>query len=642
MSKTDLARELGELKQRLAEREADIHLLQRTFNEIGTEFNLETVFRIIAERAREIINAETLLIPILDKHCATYTYRGGAGKNAKEIVGEALPLDFGICGWVWRHKKPWWRGVLKDLTEDERNLWEKEAGSVILVPLQGPKHFLGGIAGINKIGAGDFDERDLALLSLFASVVPIAIENAMVIKEIEDARGLMEDYQLKLERINRQLSESNRELEFLSLYDPITGLPNRSLFRDRLTQHISVNYRSQSQVALLLVDLNNFKHINESLGHDQGDHLLKLIADRLKDALKDNETLCRLGGDEFILINPRLNESLALERATKILDLLDKPFKVGNTEVAVGASIGIAVYPQHGHDASTLMRHADIAMYLAKQSKRGFKVYNADEDTSSIGQLTISADLRKAFDENQFELHYQPKFNMQTRKLIGAEALGRWKHPLRGYISPSIFIHALEQSGQIDRYTYWAIATALRHANDWKLRGHDLKIAVNISTLTLMNPDFLHSLERLVNHSDNGRLLIFEITENLFLSDYERITETLALIHNFGITLSIDDFGTGYSSLSRLKKLPVSELKIDQSFIRDMNEDPDDEVIVRSTIELAHNLGLNVTAEGVELQETYLRLAQMGCDNAQGFLISKAIPADQFSVYLEKNSEKQA
>ena len=232
--------ELVTLKSDLQDRSAEIELLQKTFNEIGSELDIRKIYQLVAERARELIHADTLLIPILDENLETYTYQGGAGKNAREIVGESLPLDFGICGWVWRHKRPWWRGVLNELSEDERNLWEKEAATVIMVPLIGKRHFLGGISGINKQNGRDFDRRDLNLLSMFASIVAISIENAMSYQKIEDANQLMADYQLSLERLNRQLSESNHELEFLSLYDPVTALPNRSLFRDRMSQHVSM------------------------------------------------------------------------------------------------------------------------------------------------------------------------------------------------------------------------------------------------------------------------------------------------------------------------------------------------------------------------------------------------------------------
>ena len=626
--------ELVELLKQIHDREAEIELLKATFSEIGSELDLEKVFRVVAERARELIMAETLLIPILDEECEVYTYRGGAGKNASEIVGESLPLDFGICGWVWRHKRAWWRGVLNELSDEERNLWEKEAGSVILVPLQGRKHFLGGIAGINKMGDSEFDRRDLNLLSIFASTVAIIIENAMTYQKLEMSNEAMENYQMRLERLNRQLTESSRELEYLSLYDPTTSLPNRSLFHDRMMQHISNASYNKHHIGLLLVDLNNFKEINDTLGHENGDLLLKEIAERFSDSLFSDETLSRLGGDEFVFILPKQDQNKVLKRGQKLIKLLDTPFKINGTEISVSASIGASVYPDHGDDISTLLRHTDSAMYHAKHKKIGIHLYNSDDDQTSIGQLTLTTELRKALEEESFELYYQPKINLDDDQIIGVEALGRWEHPERGFIRPNIFVEALEQTGLIDRYTQWVIKTAITQIKEWQAANLDIKLAVNISTQTLNHTDFIKYLEKTIPASGCGKQLIFEITENLFLSEYDHLSSTLQAIRDFGITLSIDDFGTGYSSLSRLKKLPVSELKIDRSFVMDMIKDPDDEVIVKSTIDLAHNLGLEVVAEGVEDENTYNRLKQLDCDIVQGYFISKPLPLNLFNEFL--------
>ncbi len=474
---------------------------------------------------------------------------------------------------------------------------------------------------------------------MFASIVAISLENAMSYQKVEDANQLMADYQLSLERLNRQLSESNHELEFLSLYDPVTSLPNRSLFRDRMSQHVSLAKVHKHTISLLLIDLDNFKNINETLGHEQGDQLLKLIAQRFMQHLNANETLSRLGGDEFVLILPATSEETAMQRANYFLDILNKPFNIAETEIVVGASMGISIYPMHGEDISTLLRHSDQAMYTAKQQKRGVALYNPQEDTSSLGQLTMTVDLRKAFEENQFELHYQPKININNLQLAGVEALARWRHPERGQIPPTIFINSLEQNGLIDKFTYWVIETALKQVDDWKRAGHNVKIAVNISTQSLVNPEFITRVETLIPDEATGAQLLFEITENLFLSEYDRLSDILNRLRKRGINLSIDDFGTGYSSLSRLRKLPVSELKIDRSFVMDMIRNPDDEVIVRSTIDLAHNLGLSVTAEGVENVNVLKRLGEMGCDIAQGYHISKPVPAEQLKSFLKNSSQ---
>lgn len=636
MSSDNNNSDFKELSQSLLDKEAEIELLQRTFTEIGSELNLDRVFEIVSERARKLINAETLLIPLLDEHCKTYTYRGGSGKNAEEIIGESLPLEFGICGWVWKNKKPWWRGVLDDLSEEERNLWEDEAANLILVPLQGREHFLGGIAGINKIGDEEFSSRDLNLLQLFASIVSIAIENAMVVKKMEETNSINDEYRQRLEILNKQLIESGKELEYLSLYDTVTTLPNRSLFHDRLSHSILLAEINGDSIALILVDLDRFKEINEALGHEMGDLLLKKIAERFKAHVMSNETLGRLGGDEFAIIIPVLGDDDPVERAKDLTGALKDPFRINGTEIAVSASIGIATYPEHANDVSALLSHADSAMYSAKSNNLGISIYNPDFHYSTPGHLTMIADLRKAIDEKQFDLYYQPKVSILTNKVVAVEALGRWDSEVHGQVPPNIFIHVLEQNGLINAYTYWAIEKALQQARHWEKTFGKLRIAINMSPQTLMSRDFISNLHRLIKDEKEGQYLSFEITENLFLSEYERLSEVLEYICFLGITLSIDDYGTGYSSLSRLRKLPVSEIKIDQSFVKEMSVNVDSEIIVRSTIDLAHNLGLLVVAEGVEKKEAMELLKGLGCDIAQGYFIGRPVPAGQLESFLKR------
>ncbi|MFK5894954.1 MAG: EAL domain-containing protein [Pseudomonadota bacterium] len=623
-----------QLEKQLHDREAEIELLKVTFSEIGSELDLEKVFHIVAKQARELISAETVLVPILDEECEIYTYRGGAGKNSDEIVGESLPRNFGICGWVWEHKRAWWRGVLEELDDKERNLWEKEAGTVILVPLIGRKHFLGGIAGFNKQGNIEFDRRDLNLLSIFASTVAIVIENAMTFQKLEASNQTMLDYQQRLNKLNKQLTESSRELEYLTLYDPLTSLPNRSLFNDRMMQYMAIANKHKQTIGLLLINLNNFKEINDTLGHENADLILNHIAKRFSKHLLANETLGRLGGDEFVLILPEKDQHNIVKRGVQLLNLLDQAFTISDTETSVSASIGASVYPQHGEDISTLLSHTSAAMNYAKNNKLGIHLYNPEENLTSFGQLTMTTELHKALDENCFELYYQPKINLENEKLLSVEALGRWNHSKHGFIPPGVFIEALEQSGLIDRYTQWAIETSIKQIHNWKESGYDITIAVNISTQTLNHTDFINYLNIIIPDSNCGSFLIFEITENLFLSEFDHLSETLQLIRKLGITFSIDDFGTGYSSLSRLKKLPVSELKIDSSFVLDMINNQEDDVIVKSTIDLAHNLDLKVVAEGVEDKKTYERLKQLNCDTIQGYYISKPVPINLFNEFL--------
>jgi len=623
-----------DLNQSLRDKEVEIELLQKTFTEIGSELDLDRVFQIVAERARALVGAESLLVPILDENCETYTYRGGSGKNADEIVGESLPLEFGVCGWVWKHKRPWWRGVLEELSDDEKNLWEEEAGTMILVPLQGRRHFLGGIAGINKIGGGEFTRRDLNLLLMFASIVSIAIENAMAVDNMERTRKVNDDYRMRLEILNKQLIESSKELEYLSLYDTVTGLPNRSLFHDRLARNISQAILADEKIGILLIDLNRFKEVNEALGHERGDLLLKKIARRFERNIKMEETLARLGGDEFVIILPDAGQESALQRAREFSELLSEQFNIVNMKIAISASFGVAVFPEHGDDASSLLSHADSAMYEAKNSSSGVCLYNPELDYMTRGHLVMVADIRHALKNKQFELHYQPKISIKDNKLIAAEALGRWISLERGTVSPDNFIRVLEHNGLLEEYTYWAIETALQQAKYWS-KYQSIRVAVNLSPQTLMDPNFVKKLDQIIGNRENGQHLTFEITENLFLSEYDSLRGVLDYICDLGVHLSIDDYGTGYSSLSRLIRLPVNEIKIDKSFVKDVKINKEDEVVVRSTIDLAHNLGLTVVAEGVEDEATMEVLRKYNCDVAQGYLISPAIPAVDFEMFLK-------
>ncbi len=625
-----------DLNRSLQQKETEIELLQQTFTEIGSELDLDRVFQIVSERARELIGAETLLIPLLDNNHKTYTYRGGAGKDAKEIVGESLPLEFGVCGWVWKHKKPWWRGMLDEISNEEKNRWEKEAGTMILVPLQGKRSFLGGIAGLNKLDGDGFDKKDLNLLQLFASIVSVAIENALAVKSMEDSHELNEGYRQRLEILNKQLIESSKELEYLSLYDSVTALPNRSLFHDRLSRDISDAKYKGNNVGILLIDIDSFKDINDTMGHDRGDDLLNKIARRFESEIKTHETLARLGGDEFIVVLPEHDQTASVARAEQFIQGLKNAFEIEHNSIVISASIGVAVYPQHGTTISTLLSHADFSMYQAKNSNVNICIYDSDNDHLAQGHLAMVADVRKALDEKQFELHYQPKINAESGQVIAAEALGRWHSKTRGDVSPNIFIRVLENNGLIDEYTYWAIETALTQAKNWRSGFNVLRIAVNLSPQTMMHPDFKENIDRIIKDKNDGALLTFEITENLFLSEFDRLAEVLEYVCSLGVELSIDDYGTGYSSLSRLRRLPVSELKIDQSFIKEMVDNQDDEAVVHSTIELAHNLGLSVVAEGVENKPALDLLKKLGCDTIQGFYISKPMPHEQFTSFIHK------
>lgn len=625
-----------DLKKELKDREFEIELLQQTFRLVASELDLSKIFDTIAKRALHLVQAKSLLIPILNSDKTTYTYKAAAGENAQEIIGQTLSVESGICGWVLKHQKPWWRGIYSELNEQEKTRWESEAGTLILVPMQGRNNFLGGIAALNKKDGLEFTRRDLNMLSMFAGIVSIAIENAYAVKDLEDAKTVLIDHQLRLERLNKQYSESSHKVAQLSLYDTLTGLPNRTLFRDRIKTQLKIAKRKNLMLGIIIFDIDNFKTINDALGHDIGDQILVEFCRRIETTLSPNETFSRLGSDEFILILPESSLSKTTKRAKLIRKNLENAFIINHNTLNIHASAGICMFPAHGTDRSTLLRHADIALNIAKKDKTPFHIYHAEKDETDSGQLNLSLDLNQAFAEKQFELYYQAKIDIKTNSLISAEALGRWKHPSRGWISPVIFIDALEQYNLIDKYTYEAIERTVENIERWISAGYNIKIAVNISTRSLMNPDFVNQVKKRVTNFSVANRLIFEITESLFLSDYEHVFDSLTHIRSLGIELSIDDFGTGYSSLSRLKRLPVNELKIDQSFIKDMEDNADDQIIVKSIIDLAHNLGLSVVAEGVETRNILNQLNLLGCDVAQGYLISKPIPEKQFEILLGK------
>lgn len=630
---------IAALELELCQRERDIAMLKETGMAVGSELDLDTVLQMVAERARELIDAETVLIPTLSDNCDEYTYSAGAGANVDEIVGESLPLDFGVCGWVWKHRRPWWRGMLKELSPQERNQWEKEAGTLILVPLVGRSHFLGGIAGMNKRTCEDFSEKDLDLLTLFAGQVAIAIENAMAMKQVREAQRAAEEYQIRLHQLNKRLVSVNQELEYLSLYDQLTGLPNRSLLRDRLQERMAVA-NAMHPLAILLIDLDRFQDVNDSLGHEEGDQLIKAVAERFKAVAGPMETLGRIGGDEFLIIMANTDAERATEVARELQESLKRPVRLSGHNVAVTASIGVALYPRHGGDVTSLLKHADAAMYVAKRNKNDVQLYDESYAQVTSGRLTLVSDLQQALERQEFQLYYQPKMAIASGHVVGFEALARWPHKVRGFVPPDMFISAMEQTGLIYDFSCWAIDTAAAQCAHWHAQGWPVQVAVNVPVTVILEPRFIDRLKEALNRHRLCDGLVFEITESLFLSDYERLSTLLNEIRQLGVSFSIDDFGTGHSSLSRLRRLPVSELKIDRSFVMDMEKNRDDLAIVESTIRLAHNLGLKVVAEGVENATVLQHLSRLECDMVQGFHLGRPVPPDDVEAFVRKGDWK--
>jgi diguanylate cyclase (GGDEF)-like protein len=630
------ARELiRQLERQLHQKEAEIDMLREVTTLIGGETSLQKVFDLVAERARALIHAETVTIPILSADQCSYIYRAAAGHNADELKDASLPIEIGVCGWVLRHRKPWWRGVLELLSENERNQWEKEAGTIILVPLVGKRQFLGGIAGINKANQGEFDKRDLDLLSLFASQVGVAVENAMFLEELSRARQRAEAFREKLELTNQQLSRTNQELQHLAVHDPLTTLPNRTLVLDRLEQAILRAKRNHHPMSMIMIDLDHFKEVNDTLGHTMGDQLLVNIGKRFKSTLREPDSLGRLGGDEFAVILPEADEDAATAVARRLHEALQEPVPVDHSRFSIAASMGIAVYPGHGTTPSNLLRSADVAMYIAKRSRDDMAVYDHSQDIHKPDRLELLSDLRCAIQDGQISAAYQPKLDLASGALTGMEALARWRHPEKGQIAPYEFIPILEQTGMIRAFSLHMLEQAVAFARRCQEQGFALSVAVNLSMHNLRDDQLARQVQEiLARHQLAHDLLVLEITESAIMNDPEQSLGVLNALQDMGVRLSIDDFGTGYSSLSYLKRLPVAELKIDRSFVHDMTEDTGNAMIVRSTIDLAHNLGLSTVAEGVETREILQTLHAMQCDKAQGYLISRPLPEQQFLEFL--------
>ncbi len=428
-------------------------------------------------------------------------------------------------------------------------------------------------------------------------------------------------------------------LEHQALHDALTGLPNRTLLFDRLESAIAFAQRTNNPLAVLLIDLDRFKEVNDTLGHHMGDILLKQVSSRLQGHMRKSDTVARLGGDEFALLLPQTADLETARRlAGKILRALEKPFKLPELTLDISASIGIAMFPQHGDEAAGLIQMADVAMYTAKQDQSGFAVYDAEKDQNSVRHLTLSGELRRAIEGGQLVLHYQPKVSLEKGRIVGAEALVRWQHPKHGFMPPDEFIGLAEQTGLIRPLTFWVLDTAARQCAEWRRDGLEIEVAVNLSARHLQDlelPDLVGQVIEKWGLSPDW--LALEVTENAIMLDPERAMKVIEDLDARGIRLAIDDFGTGYSSLAYLKDLPADELKIDKSFVLDMDRDKSNLMIVESTINLAHSLGLTVIAEGIETEEVCERLAALGCDLGQGYLFSRPLAIAEFNRWLAES-----
>jgi diguanylate cyclase (GGDEF)-like protein len=441
----------------------------------------------------------------------------------------------------------------------------------------------------------------------------------------------------RIRRRLRVMQQQVREMEHQAFHDTLTGLANRALFRDRVEQAIRAAKRDGSTVAVMVMDLDRFKEVNDTFGHQSGDQLLTEVAAHLATPLRESDTVARLGGDEFAILAPAVAGPVgALAIAERAVRELQRPHNVSGVEIDVVSSAGVALYPHHGDDVDALLRCADIALYVSKASGAP-SLYALEHDHHSVDRLALGAQLRRAIQENEITLHYQPKADFKTGNISSVEALVRWEHPERGLLSPGAFIPVAEHTGLIRPLTSYVLDRALEQWRRWYDQGIELTVAVNITGRDLFDLRFAYEVkDLLLKWKARPSCLELEITEDTVLVDPVRANSILITLHEFGVRLAIDDFGTGNSSLVQLKRLPVEVLKIDRSFVMHMLADENDEAIVRSTIELGHNLGLQVVAEGVESAPIWNRLRMMGCDIGQGYYLSGPLPPDRLGALLSR------
>jgi diguanylate cyclase (GGDEF)-like protein len=492
------------------------------------------------------------------------------------------------------------------------------------LPPAGPDE-LGRVAG--ALRALQDHERDLTGMADAISRGDFGTE--LLLRGEHDALGRA------LHRMQATLRQTVGDLEHQALYDGLTGLPNRALLRDRLQLAIHAGRRRGHPCALLLMDLDRFKDVNDTFGHHHGDLLLKEAALRLGGVLRAQDTLCRLGGDEFAILVPEADGPAAVAVADRLTGALREPFELEGHPIEAAASIGIVICPQHADDVDTILRHADVAMYQAKHDHASCALYDPAQDHHSPARLAMVGDLRRAIERGELVMYFQPQLDLGSRRVFSAEALVRWNHPTRGLLAPSEFVDLAEQTGLIGDLTAYVLEAAIPQAAAWQAAGMPIAVSVNLSARNLRDPRLPSFVAGLLGqHGLRPRRLLLEITESALMYDPDQALSTVRALRSLGLGVAVDDYGTGYSSLAYLRQLPLHELKIDRSFVRDVTVEPGDLSIVRSTITLAHELGLRVVAEGVEDAATLELLADLGCDMAQGYHLSRPVPADDFTAWV--------
>ncbi|MFF7064874.1 EAL domain-containing protein [Pseudomonas sp. NPDC008258] len=484
---------------------------------------------------------------------------------------------------------------------------------------------------------GGLQGDSLVYLVLITTLAVLAVA---LLTSVLDAR-----LEARTAELARSLTLANQELTQLALHDTLTDLPNRTLLADRIEQAIAKVAEQGGCFALMFIDLDGFKPVNDAFGHHIGDLLLKAVAARLRGHLHSQDTLARIGGDEFVLLVELQEPDDAMDVAVKQVNLVSRPFRVAEHDLQLSASLGIVLYPGNGLDQHELLRNADAAMYHAKSAgKNGYSFFDVSMNSNARQQLQLLQDLRQALEQRQFRLHYQPKFDAQACQPIGAEALLRWEHPQQGLLLPDRFIGLAEKTGLIIPIGEWVLDEACRQMRQWLDQGHQgWRMAVNLSAIQFCHAGLVDSVARaLQQHGLPANCLTLEITETTAMHDADASLTVLQRLSDMGVDLSIDDFGTGYSSLMYLKRLPANELKIDRGFVRDLEQDSDDAAIVSAIVALGQALGLRIVAEGVETGRQQDFLTRLGCDSLQGYLLGQPVPAEQFMGKLQALRQQDA
>jgi diguanylate cyclase (GGDEF)-like protein len=619
-------RHLDENKALLAtvgERQALLERLAQVQHKISSHRSLEEVLDAITAGAAELLGEEMVALRLIDEPEPDIMVVVSSVDVSSELLAQfaRAPVGTGVAG----------RAIVEDrlcVAEDYR---EAEgtigafADSGVRAAMAAPVHLagraVGSLAVASRCEGRTYSEAERNILIGLADHAGLALNDARAVQAMDKA-------------LNDAMHQAT--------HDELTGLPNRACFFDRTDQALRQASRDGSRTAVLLFDLDRFKEINDTLGHKYGDRVLCEIGPRIRPGLRAGDTLARLGGDEFCVLLPDVGcLAAAVEVAERLLGLLEEPFEIDGMTLAVEASCGIAIAPADGESSDLLLQRSDVAMYLAKNSHASVVVYHEDLNLNTPARLSLLGELRMAIPREQLVLYYQPKAVLSTGQVQGVEALIRWRHPTLGLVPPDQFIPMAEHTGLIKALTSWVLNTALCQLREWRERTDEhipqLSMAVNLSTRSLLDDAFpAEVVAALDRWQVPAALLELEITESAIMADPVEAHRLLSELSAIGVKIAIDDFGTGYSSLAYLKDLPVDQLKIDKSFVLNMHRDPDDAIIVKSVIDLGHNLGLQTVAEGIEDLETWQQLTILGCDSAQGYYLAKPLPPADLEAWFQQ------